>query len=683
MQRDYRHSGRISNITFQYHMYGAAMGNATLSAATYGPDGSNGPAGSSWVPIWSRSGDDYPYDDDDDYGYQSDRQGGAWKNATRLLSVMDEYVFLRFNYTSLGSDETDVYYRGDFAIDNIRVSVDHHVPSPAPTVTPAPSTSPAFIPTATPSTDPTLVPTTQPYPSPTSEAEVCYKLEMMDSYGDGWNGASWTWATQEGAGNWTTTTGTLTDNSYGKETVCGSGCSTFAIANGGGYPYEITWTITEKGSNGEAEEYSGGAPSDAQSICPSTPSPTTTPAPTVPPTSPAPTVSHMPSALPTVSPVPTVYVPHRVANITRTAWFLPDGDVDRCQTMAIDFELNPNWRVYDVILNAGVSGDLDGASNNPFAKAGDEGVRFFYANRTGLNMGPERTRWRDNDRGSSGSDDYLNLDIDDDWLYDKQLGPKSNTWVTYRWVYSWYEHWKGWEPKRGRYVAGCGSWNHWWGSFSTMMNRYRYFFGVDDDDYQRDFIDDDEYSEWGWAERNNVTRRGGQCQQDCGTPYFDQCAKGERLVTDEVDLLGQTAPNSFTVLVDLDRAVNIRSCASGFIAEIMVSVRYRCDRDNAYDPDQPFNSEYGCAELEPASTITYSNNTSGQCVKDPDFALATQDLTRLIAFYLLMAFPACCILGCLVGCCGYCVTRRPEDNDGDGEGGGGLCFGGSKKKGCL
>ena len=62
--------------------------------------------------------------------------------------------------------------------------------------------------------------------------------------------------------------------------------------------------------------------------------------------------------------------------------------------MAVAFDMNPNWRVYDVLLNAGVSGDLDSSRWKFFYAQQNEGVRLWYTNRSGVdNLGPDRREW--------------------------------------------------------------------------------------------------------------------------------------------------------------------------------------------------------------------------------------------------------------------------------------------------
>ncbi|MEN8191483.1 MAG: DUF6443 domain-containing protein, partial [Bacteroidota bacterium] len=80
-------------FTFDYHMYGATMGQLTLSASTNG--------GSSWQAIWSMQGD----------------QGNLWHTAQVDLSgYQDTSVMFRFTGVTGSS------YTGDMSIDNIIIT---------------------------------------------------------------------------------------------------------------------------------------------------------------------------------------------------------------------------------------------------------------------------------------------------------------------------------------------------------------------------------------------------------------------------------------------------------------------------------------------------------------------------------------------------------------------------------
>ena len=170
-------------------------------------------------------------------------------------------------------------------------------PSPAPTFSAVPTSKPTTAsPTATfkPSFSPTTsAPTTSsPTLSPTVTADVCFVLEMSDSYGDGWNGADWTWTDSDDGS--VIKSGTLDDGSEGVADLCvwwnTTLCYGFEVGSGS-WDTEISWVIKHP-ATGE-QKASGGASSTAE-ICgflspkPSS-SPTSTPVPS--PLSAAPTTS--------------------------------------------------------------------------------------------------------------------------------------------------------------------------------------------------------------------------------------------------------------------------------------------------------------------------------------------------------------------------------------------------------
>ena len=86
-------------VSFQYHMYGAAMGTLKLEARANGS--------STWTTIWTKSGD----------------QGNTWQTATVSLASYST-VQLRFNNT------TGTNYTGDATIDDISVSATVTNPNP-------------------------------------------------------------------------------------------------------------------------------------------------------------------------------------------------------------------------------------------------------------------------------------------------------------------------------------------------------------------------------------------------------------------------------------------------------------------------------------------------------------------------------------------------------------------------
>lgn len=85
--------GADPTFTFDYHMYGATMGQLTLSASTNG--------GSTWQTIWSKQGD----------------QGNLWHTAQVDLSSYQN-TSVKFRFTGV----TGSSYTGDMSIDNIQIS---------------------------------------------------------------------------------------------------------------------------------------------------------------------------------------------------------------------------------------------------------------------------------------------------------------------------------------------------------------------------------------------------------------------------------------------------------------------------------------------------------------------------------------------------------------------------------
>ena len=96
----------------------------------------------------------------------------------------------------------------------------------------------------------------------------------MDSYGDGWNGNIWHWIDSSGVD----TTGTLSSGSYGTAQLCipaGEQCHLFYVDSTGGWPYEVSWTLTDAAGSTVA---SGGADYIQHEIggCPAPPTPAPT-----------------------------------------------------------------------------------------------------------------------------------------------------------------------------------------------------------------------------------------------------------------------------------------------------------------------------------------------------------------------------------------------------------------------
>lgn len=80
----------------------------------------------------------------------------------------------------------------------------------------------------------------------------CYSLSMFDSYGDGWNGATWSFTDDAGV---VVASGTMADGFSSLAADCiDDGCYTFEVSDGV-FPEEISWTLT----GGDLGDISGGA----------------------------------------------------------------------------------------------------------------------------------------------------------------------------------------------------------------------------------------------------------------------------------------------------------------------------------------------------------------------------------------------------------------------------------------
>eukprot|EP00618_Florenciella_parvula_P001173 CAMPEP_0119534844 /NCGR_PEP_ID=MMETSP1344-20130328/48007_1 /TAXON_ID=236787 /ORGANISM="Florenciella parvula, Strain CCMP2471" /LENGTH=560 /DNA_ID=CAMNT_0007576251 /DNA_START=77 /DNA_END=1755 /DNA_ORIENTATION=- len=125
------------------------------------------------------------------------------------------------------------------------------------------------------------------------QLEECpFTLNMVDSWGDGWSGAEWTWT--EDSTNSDADTGTLDTGASGTAPLCGDGCYTLSVGDGS-FPSEVSWTIV-KDDTGQ-DEASGGA-GESATVCSGaqpSPLPTTSPVPTVLPPTPMPTIKPTPS----------------------------------------------------------------------------------------------------------------------------------------------------------------------------------------------------------------------------------------------------------------------------------------------------------------------------------------------------------------------------------------------------
>mmetsp|Transcript_11631 Transcript_11631/g.31345 ORF Transcript_11631/g.31345 Transcript_11631/m.31345 type:complete len:232 (-) Transcript_11631:533-1228(-) len=79
-----------------------------------------------------------------------------------------------------------------------------------------------------------------------SDDGTCYTLYAQDSYGDGWNGGSWTWTDDDGA----VTVGTV-DSADGQDwvqsTLCpgSGGCGVLYVDDGSSYASEQYWSLVD------------------------------------------------------------------------------------------------------------------------------------------------------------------------------------------------------------------------------------------------------------------------------------------------------------------------------------------------------------------------------------------------------------------------------------------------------
>jgi len=96
---------------------------------------------------------------------------------------------------------------------------------------------------------------------------------MCDEYGDGWNGATWTWTSDDGE-----VSGTLKSGSSGTGAICDDltvGCATLSVSEGS-YPAEASWSLTDA----TGEEVGAGVAGMTVDVCPGpTAEPTNFPSP--------------------------------------------------------------------------------------------------------------------------------------------------------------------------------------------------------------------------------------------------------------------------------------------------------------------------------------------------------------------------------------------------------------------
>jgi hypothetical protein len=135
------------------------------------------------------------------------------------------------------------------------------------------------------SPSPTIVATLETTP------KTCLTFKMVDSFGDGWSGATYYWQntdTGEAVG-----TGTLTGTGYGTDQFCYNDvgeCYVLAVT-ADTYPSEVSWSLELP----DGTVWLTGGASTTNYMCAPTLSPTM---------SPVPTISKMPSSVPTKSETP-------------------------------------------------------------------------------------------------------------------------------------------------------------------------------------------------------------------------------------------------------------------------------------------------------------------------------------------------------------------------------------------
>ena len=200
-----------STFVFAYHMYGLNMGTMNVDVSE--------DDGATWTNIWTLSGD----------------QGNAWAEASIDLSSYTGQIDLRIQ--GIGGTS----YTSDMAIDLTRFM---ELPIPGCTNPNADNYN----------------------PSANLEDGSCtyagcfpVTLNMSDSWGDGWNGNTFTITDSLG---WTYLSTTLVSGSSGTDSVCLSPNICYIVTCGGGsYPGEVSWTLTSDVTGGVV--LSGGAPYSA------------------------------------------------------------------------------------------------------------------------------------------------------------------------------------------------------------------------------------------------------------------------------------------------------------------------------------------------------------------------------------------------------------------------------------
>jgi len=198
-------------FVFGYHMYGATMGTLNIDVSDDN--------GATWNNVWTLTGD----------------QGNAWSEAMVDLSSYTTQIDLRIQGV------TGTSFTSDMAIDLTRFM---EMPIPGCTN-----------------------PNASNYNSSANIEDGscvyagCFPLTltMNDSWGDGWNGNTFTITDSLG---WTYLSTTLASGSTGTDSVCLPADVCYIVTCGGGsYPSEVSWTLTSDVTGGVVA--SGGAPYSA------------------------------------------------------------------------------------------------------------------------------------------------------------------------------------------------------------------------------------------------------------------------------------------------------------------------------------------------------------------------------------------------------------------------------------
>ena len=86
------------------------------------------------------------------------------------------------------------------------------------------------------------------------ESECFTTLIMIDAYGDGWDGAEFTWTDQ--ASGAVVGSGTLEAGASGTAPLCGIGCHRLEVSDGD-FPNELSWKVNDDAG---VEQASGALP---------------------------------------------------------------------------------------------------------------------------------------------------------------------------------------------------------------------------------------------------------------------------------------------------------------------------------------------------------------------------------------------------------------------------------------